>query len=126
MKPSLNSFHLQLNKLLPRLSLRFSYNHLLFRPTLAFPVLGVGVLGVALELLSPNKLLLEVLPPKLIRLADDPPLTALWNSGLPVFGEKGELEDDFARLARGLPERGDCDDRSYWLLKLLLRGVDFG
>jgi hypothetical protein len=53
-----------------------SYSHLLFSPTLAFPVLGVGVLGAALELLSPKKLLPGVDPPKLILFAADPPLTA--------------------------------------------------
>jgi hypothetical protein len=39
------------------LSLRFSYNHLLFNPTLALPVDGVGVPGPTLDELSPNKLL---------------------------------------------------------------------
>jgi hypothetical protein len=47
-----------MNKLLLGLSLRFSYSHLLFRPTLALPVDGVGVPGVALLELSPNRLLL--------------------------------------------------------------------
>ena len=45
------------------LSLRFSYSHLLFNPTLAFPVDGVGVPGPVLDPLSPNKLLLNGLPP---------------------------------------------------------------
>jgi hypothetical protein len=111
----------QLNRLLLGLSLRLSYSHLLFRPTLAFPVLGVGVLGVALELLSPKKLLPGVDPPKLILFAADPPLTAFWKSGLPVLGEKGEFEVDIPRLARGLPDSGDCEP---WAPKLL-RGVDF-
>jgi len=51
------------NKLLLGLSRRFSYSHLLFRPTLAFPVEGVGVPGVALLGLSPNKPLLMSLAP---------------------------------------------------------------
>jgi hypothetical protein len=52
-------------------------------------------------------------------------LSAFWNSGLPVlvFGEKGEFEVDRAKPPRGLPDKGDCEPRS-WLLKLLLRGVD--
>lgn len=77
MKSYNSPLYAQLNKLLLGLSLRFSYNHLLFKPTLALPVLGVGVLGVALELLSPKKLLLGVLPPKLILLVVvEPPFTA--------------------------------------------------
>lgn len=51
------------NMALLGLSLRFSYSHLLFRPTLALPVDGVGVPGPVLEPLSPNKLLLKGLPP---------------------------------------------------------------
>jgi hypothetical protein len=51
-----------INILLFGLSLRFSYSHLLFRPTLALPVEGVGVPGVMLDELSPNKLLLIELP----------------------------------------------------------------
>jgi hypothetical protein len=43
-------------------SLRFSYSHLLFNPTLALPVEGVGVPGVMLLELSPNRLLLIGLP----------------------------------------------------------------
>jgi len=43
-------------------SLRFSYSHLLFRPTLALPVDGVGVPGVALDELSPNRLLPGLAP----------------------------------------------------------------
>jgi hypothetical protein len=43
--------------------LDFSYNHLLFNPTLALPVEGVGVPGVALDELSPNKLPLIGVPP---------------------------------------------------------------
>jgi hypothetical protein len=39
------------------LSRRFSYSHLLFNPTLALPVDGVGVPGAPLDELSPNKLL---------------------------------------------------------------------
>lgn len=53
----------QANRLLLGLSLRFSYNHLLFSPTLALPVEGVGVPGVALLELSPNRLPLSGLPP---------------------------------------------------------------
>lgn len=87
-------------------------------------MLGVGVLGAPLELLSPNKLLLGVDPPKLILFVADPPLSAFWKSGLAVLGEKGELDVDFAMLARGLPDKGDCEERSPWALKLL-RGVDF-
>lgn len=45
-------------RLLFGLSLRFSYSHLLFNPTLALPVDGVGVPGVTLLELSPNRLLL--------------------------------------------------------------------
>lgn len=52
----------QVNRLLLGLSLLFSYNHLLFNPTVALPVDGVGVPGVALLELSPNKLLLIGLP----------------------------------------------------------------
>jgi hypothetical protein len=44
------------------LSFRFSYSHLLFSPTLALPVEGVGVPGVALDELSPKRLLLMGLP----------------------------------------------------------------
>jgi hypothetical protein len=44
-------------------SLRFSYSHLLFSETLALPVDGVGVPGVALDELSPNRLLPMGLPP---------------------------------------------------------------
>lgn len=71
--------HNYVNKLLLGLSLRFSYSHLLFSPTLALPVLGVGVLGAPLELLNPlsaNKLPLGVFPPKLILFVADAPLTA--------------------------------------------------
>jgi hypothetical protein len=79
--------------LLLGLSLRFSYNHLLFSPTVAFPVPGVGVPGVLLAVLSPNKLLFIGLPllSKLNRFADPPPI-ALWNNGLPVFGENGAFD----------------------------------
>ena len=51
-----------MNMLLLGLSLRFSYSHLLFSPTLALPVDGVGVPGVKLLELSPNKLLPIGLP----------------------------------------------------------------
>jgi len=51
-----------MNMLLFGLSLRFSYSHLLFSPTLALPVDGVGVAGVKLLELSPNRLLLIGLP----------------------------------------------------------------
>jgi hypothetical protein len=51
-----------MNMALLGLSLRFSYSHLLFSPTLALPVEGVGVPGVILLELSPNKLLLIELP----------------------------------------------------------------
>lgn len=51
-----------MNILLFGLSLLFSYNHLLFSPTLALPVEGVGVPGVMLLELSPNKLPLIELP----------------------------------------------------------------
>jgi hypothetical protein len=94
----------------------------LFRPTLAFPVLGVGVLGAPLELLKPlsaNKLPLGVFPPKLILFVAEAPLTAFWYNGLPMLDEKGE----FDMLARGLPESGVCDERSPCALKLR-RGVD--
>lgn len=40
-----------------------------------------------------------------------------------LFGEKGEFEADRARLARGLPVAGDCEESSAGLLKLV-RGVD--
>lgn len=97
------------NKLLLGLSLRFSYSHLLFNPTLALPVDGVGVPGVALLELSPNKLLLMGLPPYVNRCVAEPP-SAFWNSGLPaLLGEKGELEVDRARLGRGLPVAIDCE-----------------
>jgi hypothetical protein len=82
----------------------------------------VGVPGVALELLSPKKLLFGV-PPKLSRFCADPP-RAFWNNGLPVLGENGEFDVELTMLARGLPDNGDWDARSPWLLKLL-RGVDF-
>lgn len=45
------------------LFLDFSYSHLLFNPTLALPVEGVGVPGVALDELSPNRLPLIGVPP---------------------------------------------------------------
>ena len=51
-----------MNILLFGLSLLFSYSHLLFSPTLALPVEGVGVPGVMLLELSPNKLPLIELP----------------------------------------------------------------
>ena len=51
-----------MNILLLGLSLLFSYSHLLFSPTLALPVEGVGVPGVMLLELSPNKLPLIELP----------------------------------------------------------------
>jgi hypothetical protein len=51
-----------LNIALFGLSLRFSYNHLLFSPTLALPVDGVGVLGVILLELSLKRLLFIALP----------------------------------------------------------------
>jgi hypothetical protein len=51
-----------MNILLFVLSLRFSYSHLLFSPTLALPVEGVGVPGVMLLELSPKRLLLIGLP----------------------------------------------------------------
>jgi hypothetical protein len=113
------------NRLLLGLSLRFSYNHLLFNPTLAFPFDGVGVLGALLELLSMNRLLFASglpLPSKLI-LFDADPLTAPRNNGLPVFGENGEFDVDLPMLsiARGLPDRGDC--RSIGVPKLF-RGVE--
>jgi hypothetical protein len=107
------------------LSLRFSYSHLLFSPTLALPVDGVGVPGAALDKLSPNRLLLIGLPPPwLNRLVADP-FSAFWNSGLPVLvlGEKGEFEVDMPKLPRGLPDKGDCEPWS-WLKLLLRRGVD--
>lgn len=51
---------------------------------------GVGVPGVLLAVLSPNKLLFMGLPLlSKLSLFDDPPPTALWNNGLPVFGENG-------------------------------------
>lgn len=83
---------------------------------------GVGVPGVLLALLSPNKLLLSgfALPSKLNRFVAEPPPRAFWNSGLPVFGEKGELDVDFAIR---LPDRGEWLARS--LVLKLLRGVDF-
>jgi len=56
-------FLIQLKRPLRGLSLRFSYSHLLFKLTLALPVLVVGAPGVAPELLSPKKLLLIGLPP---------------------------------------------------------------
>jgi hypothetical protein len=51
-----------MNMALFGLSLRFSYSHLLFNPTLALPVDGVGVPGVILLELSLNRLLLIELP----------------------------------------------------------------
>jgi hypothetical protein len=59
---SLNYYPPHMNMALLGLSLRFSYSHLLFSPTLALPVEGVGVPGVILLELSPNKLLLIELP----------------------------------------------------------------
>ena len=96
------------------LSRRFSYSHLLFSPTLALPVDGVGVPG-PLDELSPNRLLLKGLPPPwLSRFVAEPPLLLL---------EKEELDVDRPRLGRGLPELSIRVGRSPWLLKLL-RGVD--
>ena len=108
-EPSPSPLPAQLNRLLLGLSLRLSYSHLLFNPTLALPVLGVGVLGVALELLSPKRLLPDADPPKLILFVADPPLTAFWKRGLPVLGENGEFEVDIPKLARGLPDSGDSE-----------------
>lgn len=74
---------------LPGLALPFSYNHLLFRPTLlVLPLEGLG------EAPASNKLLSEVF-------LEAPP-TALWNKGL-AFGENGEF-----RL--GVPEPSLADD----------------
>jgi hypothetical protein len=51
-----------MNMALLGLSLRFPYSHLLFSETLALPVDGVGVPGVILLELSPNRLLFIELP----------------------------------------------------------------
>jgi hypothetical protein len=95
------------------LSLRFSYNHLLFSPTLAFPVAGVGVPGALLPL-SLNKLLSNGLPPpKLARL-------------FALLLRPGEYPVPLALRIRlcaspGLPE--PSSGRSPVVLKLL-RGVE--
>jgi hypothetical protein len=94
------------------LSRRFSYSHLLFSPTLALPVAGVGVPGALLLLLSLNKLLSNGLPPpKLARL-------------FALLLSPGEYPVPLAlrlKLWAGLPE--PSSGRSPWVLKLL-RGVE--
>lgn len=94
-----------MNMLLFGLSLRFSYSHLLFSPTLALPVEGVGVPGIMLLELSPNKLLLIELP-ELNRFVADP-LSDLLKLP-PLFGEKGEPEPDLPKFGRGLGECEPC------------------
>lgn len=133
---------------LPRPSRLFSYNHLLFSPTLALPDAppGVGVpgmleeydvvlskkekLGLAArvpktlpELLLPPKLGLSGRPapprPEFLPALRSPDIT-LCSNGLPVLVAVDAPKLERGLLDSGLPRSRDCER-----LKLPLRGVAF-